>query len=96
MFWCKKVKTSCALAFATKDSYLLQRDTVWGCVQWKIACCMLFILDIIISFTQITGRGGGGVSCCGLKAKKGVDTQSKGKGKGKGKGYTAISASEGS
>jgi len=56
---------------------------------------MLFILDIIISFTQITGRGGGGVSCCGLKAKKGVDTQSKGKGKGKGKGYTAISASEG-
>jgi hypothetical protein len=36
---------------------------------------MLFILDIIISFTQITGRGGGGVPCCGLKA-KGVDTQS--------------------
>ena len=37
---------------------------------------MLFILDIIISFTQITGRGGAGVPCCGLKA-KGVDTQSK-------------------
>ena len=36
---------------------------------------MLFILDIIISFTQITGRGGGGVPCCGLKA-KGVDMQS--------------------
>jgi hypothetical protein len=38
---------------------------------------MLFILDIIISFTQITGRGrgGDGVACCGLKA-KGVDTQS--------------------
>jgi len=36
---------------------------------------MLFILDIIISFTQITGRGGAGVPCCGLKA-KGVDTQS--------------------
>jgi hypothetical protein len=33
------------------------------------------ILDIIISLTQITGRGGPGVSCCGLKA-KGVDTQS--------------------
>jgi hypothetical protein len=36
---------------------------------------MLFILDIIISLTQITGRGGAGVPCCGLKA-KGVDTQS--------------------
>jgi hypothetical protein len=36
---------------------------------------LLFILDIIISFAQITGRGGGGVPCCGLKA-KGVDTQS--------------------
>jgi len=36
---------------------------------------MLLILDIIFSFTQITGRGGGGDSCCGLKA-KGVDTQS--------------------
>ena len=36
---------------------------------------MLFILDIIISFAQITGRGGGGVPCCGLKA-KGMDTQS--------------------
>jgi hypothetical protein len=35
---------------------------------------MLFILDIIISLTQITGRGGAGVPCCGLKA-KGVDTQ---------------------
>jgi hypothetical protein len=22
-----------------KDTYLLQRDTVWGCVQWKIARC---------------------------------------------------------
>jgi len=32
----------------------------------------LFILDIIISLTQITGRGGPGVPCCGLKA-KGVD-----------------------
>jgi hypothetical protein len=36
---------------------------------------MRFILDIIISFTQITGRGGAGVPYCGLKA-KGVDTQS--------------------
>jgi hypothetical protein len=36
---------------------------------------MLFILDVIISLTQITGRGGPGVPCCGLKA-KGVDTQS--------------------
>ena len=35
---------------------------------------MLFILDIIISFTQITGKGGPGVPCCGLK-EKGVDTQ---------------------
>jgi len=37
---------------------------------------MLLILDIIISLTQITGKGGAGVPCCGLKA-KGVDTQSK-------------------
>ena len=36
---------------------------------------MLFILDIIICLTQITGRGGPGVPCYGLKA-KGVDTQS--------------------
>jgi hypothetical protein len=36
---------------------------------------MLFILDIVISLTQITGRGGPGVPCCNLKA-KGVDTQS--------------------
>ena len=36
---------------------------------------MPFILDIIISLTRITGRGGPGVPCCGLKA-KGVDTQS--------------------
>ena len=36
---------------------------------------MLFILDIIIGFTQITGGEGGGVPCCGLKA-KGADTQS--------------------
>jgi hypothetical protein len=36
---------------------------------------MLFILDTIISLTQMTGRGGPGVPCCGLKA-KGVDTQS--------------------
>ena len=36
---------------------------------------MLFNLDIIISFIQITGRGGAGVPCCGLIA-KGVDTQS--------------------
>ena len=36
---------------------------------------MRFILDIIISLTQITGRLGPGVPCCGLKA-KGVDTQS--------------------
>ena len=40
---------------------------------------MLFILDIIImmmiSLTQITGRGGPVVPCCDLKA-KGVDTQS--------------------
>jgi hypothetical protein len=35
---------------------------------------MLFILDIIISFTKITGRGVAGVPCCGLKL-KGVDTQ---------------------
>ena len=30
---------------------------------------MLFILDIIISLTQITGRGGPGVPSCGYKAK---------------------------
>jgi hypothetical protein len=36
---------------------------------------MLFILDIITSLTQITGKGEPGVPCCGLKA-KGVDTQS--------------------
>jgi hypothetical protein len=36
---------------------------------------MLFILDIISSLTQITGRGGPGFPCCGLKA-KGMDTQS--------------------
>ena len=36
---------------------------------------MLFILDIIVSLTQITGRGRSGAPCCGLKA-KGVDTQS--------------------
>jgi len=36
---------------------------------------MLFTLDIIISLTQITDRGGPGVPCCGLKT-KGVDTQS--------------------
>ena len=36
---------------------------------------MLFILNITISLTQITGRGGSGVLFCGLKA-KGVDTQS--------------------
>ena len=35
---------------------------------------MLLILDII-SLTQITGREGPGVPCCGLKT-KGVDTQS--------------------
>jgi hypothetical protein len=35
----QKVKTSCALASENKDSYLLRRDIVWGCVQWKIACC---------------------------------------------------------
>ena len=29
----QKVKTSCALASENKDSYLLQRDTLWGCVQ---------------------------------------------------------------
>ena len=46
-------------------------------VQWACAVenSMLFILDIIISLTQITGRGGPGVPCCGLKA-KGVGTQS--------------------
>jgi len=46
-------------------------------VQWACAVenSMLFILDIIISLTQSTGRGGPGVPCCGLKA-KGVDTQS--------------------
>jgi hypothetical protein len=36
---------------------------------------MLFILDIIISLTQVIGREGAGVPCCGLKA-KGVDMQS--------------------
>ena len=35
---------------------------------------VLFIMDIVISLTQITGRGGAGLPCCGLKA-KGVDTQ---------------------
>ena len=44
-------------------------------VSFELENSMLFILDIIISFTQITGRGGGGAPCCGLKA-KGVDTQS--------------------
>jgi len=39
LFWCKKVETSYALAFENKGSYLLRRDTVWGCVQWKTACC---------------------------------------------------------
>ena len=37
---------------------------------------VLFIMDIVISLTQITGRGGAGVPCCGLKAKGSVDTQS--------------------
>jgi len=36
---------------------------------------MLFILDIIINLTQITGRGGSGFPCCGLK-EKGVNAQS--------------------
>jgi len=35
----QKVKASCALASENKDSYLLRRDTIWGCMQWKIACC---------------------------------------------------------
>jgi hypothetical protein len=35
---------------------------------------MLF-LDVIISFTQITGREGPGIPCCGFKT-QGVDTQS--------------------
>jgi hypothetical protein len=56
---------NCALASKNKDSFLL-RFTVWGCMQEN---SMLFILDIIISLTQITGRGGAGVPCCGLKAK---------------------------
>jgi hypothetical protein len=30
LFWCKKVKTSCALASENKDAYLLRKDTVWG------------------------------------------------------------------
>ena len=68
---CVKVETSCALASENKDSYLLRRDTVWGCVQWKIACCSSWTA----SSAQITGREGPGVPCCGLKA-KGVDTQS--------------------
>ena len=34
-----KIRTSCALASENKDSYLLRRDTVWGRVQCKIACC---------------------------------------------------------
>jgi len=68
LLWCKKVETSYALASENKDSYLLRRDTVWGGVQWKIAS-MLFILDIIISIGQITGRGGPGVPCCGLQVK---------------------------
>jgi hypothetical protein len=37
---------------------------------------MLFILDIIISLTQITSKVGLGVPCCGFKA-KGVDPQFK-------------------
>jgi len=56
---------NCALASENKDSYLLRRDTVWGCA---VENSMLLILDII-SLTQITGRGGAGVPCCGLKAK---------------------------
>jgi hypothetical protein len=37
---------------------------------------MLFVLNMIFSLAQITGRGGPRVLCCGVKA-KGVDTQSK-------------------
>jgi len=37
---------------------------------------MLFILNVIISLTQITGRGGPRKPCCSFMA-KGVDTQSK-------------------
>ena len=42
---------------------------------YAVENCMLFNLDIIISLTPITGRGGAVVPCCGLKT-KGVDTQS--------------------
>jgi hypothetical protein len=39
LLWCKKIVTSCACASENKDSYLLRRDTVMGCVQRKIARC---------------------------------------------------------
>ena len=36
MFWCKKSKN---ILLSCLWEYLLRRYTVWGCVQWKIACC---------------------------------------------------------
>jgi hypothetical protein len=57
MLWCKKVETSCALASKNKDCYLLRRDTV-GMGVCAVENSMPFILDIIISLAQITGRGG--------------------------------------
>ena len=43
---------------------------------WAVKNDMLLILDIIISSTQTTSRGGPGVPCHSLTT-EGVDTQSK-------------------
>ena len=59
-------------AFLNRQSMLLPlrirthiscEETLHGSVQWKI------ILDNITILTQITGRGGPGDPCCGLKAR---------------------------
>jgi len=55
LFWCKKVAASCAPASENKDSYLTRRDCMGVCAAEN---SMLFILDVIISLTQIKGRGG--------------------------------------
>ena len=74
MFACCCSGANYALASENKDSYRkfgvpAKRHCMGVCA---VENSMLFILDIIISLTQITGRGGPGVPCCGLKA-KGVD-----------------------
>ena len=74
MFWCKKVETFGALASENKDPYLLRRDTVWGCEQWKVVCCLSWTSSSASQKSQV-GEERAGVPCCGLKA-KGVDTQS--------------------